>query len=123
MCAAGNLTSCNDFSRKQFKAHTVNDVPPGRLASRTQQATDNRTLSPSGIHKGPKITNVVDLSQTRMQQANKSSGHDLKSSSYNVNIISTMQPLDLPVFGPLKAHYKADVDLWRMRNPCVPVTV
>jgi hypothetical protein len=34
-----------------------------------------------------------------------------------------LQPLDLTVFGSLKAYYKSAVDSFLMRNPCVPMTV
>jgi hypothetical protein len=34
-----------------------------------------------------------------------------------------LQPLDLTVFGPLKANYNAGVNLWLMQNSSMPMMI
>lgn len=34
-----------------------------------------------------------------------------------------MPPVDVTVFGPLKAYYNAEVKIWLAKNPGIPITI
>ena len=122
------------FPRKNFKQHMVTGAPAGTLG----------LAHPSGWMTLDNFTSVIEhfIKYTCSKKDNPTllicDNHEshmgirvLDIAKENGVIMLTlpphcshkMQPLDLTVFGPLKAYYNTEVDAWMLRNPGVPITI
>lgn len=122
------------FPRKNFKQHMITGAPAGTMGLAHPSGWMTSDLFSSVMQHFIKHTNSTKDNPTLIICDNHESHMGIKvleSAKENGVILLTlpphcshkMQPLDLTVFGPLKAYYNSEVDAWMLRNPGIPMTI
>lgn len=122
------------FPRKNFKQHMINGAPNGTLGLASTTGWMTTEQFPFVIEHFVKHTRSSKENPTLLIYDNHESHISIKvlemAKQNGVTILTLpphcshkIQPLDLTIYGPLKAYYNEAVDKWMLLNPGIPMTI
>lgn len=135
ICAAGfALPPVMVFPRVKFKPHMTKDAPPGTLGLATQSGWMNKELFVQVMKHFINLTHSSIENPTCLLMDNHESHLSIETlnlaKKYGVTILTLpphcshrLQPLDVSIFGPFKAHYNSAIQAWLLNHPGVPLSL
>lgn len=122
------------FPRKNFKQHMVTGAPAGTLGLASPSGWMVTELFPEVLNHFIKYTGSSKENPTLLICDNHESHISITALNIakenGVTILTIpphtshkIQPLDVSVYGPLKAYYNEAVDNWLLAHPGIPLTI
>lgn len=122
------------FPRVHFKAHMLNNAPPGCIGGANQSGWSNEELFIQFLkhfisHSKPtpdqKVLLIMDNHDTHISlpAINLARQHAVVLLTLPPHTSHKMQPLDRTVFGPYKTYYNKAASEWMLNNAGKPMTL
>lgn len=122
------------FPRVHFKEHMLTGAPPGTLGLANPSGWMNCELFLEVLRHFIKYTSSSKENPTLLLLDNHESHFSIEilnmAKQNGVTMLtlpphcsSKLQPLDVAVYAPFKAHYNATLDSWMLRHPGIPVNI
>ncbi|XP_072400177.1 uncharacterized protein [Diabrotica undecimpunctata] len=132
--ASGNsLPPAMIFPRKNFRKHMISGAPPGTLGLATNNGWMNgeafvkvmEHFKHSGSIKENPTCLIFDKHESHLTvpTLNLAKENGVTIATFPPHCSIKLQPLDVVVYQPFKAHYNAAVDSWLLHHPGTPLSI